>query len=164
MSPRGGAKITRTTGLSNVGSGTQFSVSGTLDLTESELPFVKTINDLRSGEIKGTNVVAHLPSKTSSELKTSRDLLMNEEIFSKVESKHGKFPVKHFIRTGMDPDTVISFIEEGKDKINLLKSFNGATLVIGAERRDGHFILTFFEPKKKSYIDSIKKRGRIISR
>lgn len=133
------------------------------DIKPENQLFLDQVNNIKSGKINEA-VIGKLPVEIAQKEQIGQDIIFNRRIGEKIAKDHGVLPAENLVITANNPTTITRFKDAlGKEKINLIKELpDGSGLVISAEKQNGHFIVTFFEPKDKAYLASIKKRGRPI--
>jgi hypothetical protein len=133
---------------------TQFKTKHIRKLNNREKRIItKIVLDL---ENKNTCNIALLPSFVSNDNK-KRLLILNNNIINKIEKDHGKIILQNLIINANDWDYVIKNVDKNTDKINLIKVINSkGLLLIGANRINGYFMLTYFEITTKNSQTKLK--------
>ena len=88
----------------------------------------------------------------------SKALVLTEDIVNKITKDHGDFPSENFVITANKPSNVV-ILDDG-NKINIVKQFGeDQYFVIGANKTNGYFTVTYFEPEDAKYVERLLKKG-----
>lgn len=126
-----------------------------------QVQFRKNLDDLVSGKTTQAHI-GNIPADIAQQKKIPEQIYIAQDKITKLKDRHQINVDESFIENLNSSDEIL-FDGNDVNKINLIKKLNdGRTLVIGARRFNGHFIVTGFHAGKDSYVESIKKRGEVI--
>jgi hypothetical protein len=108
------------------------------------------------------SVIGKLPGFASLDNK-KRNLILSKGIVQKIERDHGNIIFENLIISVNDWDYIIKNVDKNKDKINLIKLIPDSSnlFLVGANRINGYFMLTYYEiiGGKKDKLKSLLLRG-----
>lgn len=123
--------------------------------------FIKNFNEVNAEKQK-FGLVGKIEQEMATKNNIATDIVIDKYRINAIEKKHGKYAKENLILSLNKPDHIISFVDPKTDKpkLNFIKYFNDDDYFIAsAERRNGHYVITFFEPSDKSYAKSVLNRG-----
>lgn len=138
----------------------QFTNKHQLPLTENLKPKTQLVDLVKIGELE-KGALAQVPEIAFSDGK-ARPLELTSDRYAKIFQKHWPFSHENLIATANDWDYLIKDLNGVEWHINLIKELpDGSSLLIGAKRENGAFVLTHFEPTKslKKVLEDAKKNG-----
>ena len=131
------------------------------DLAGSEVLFYEKLNSIFNGTLDEA-IVGQIPHFVSKD-NESRPLILTKSIIQKIETDHGKIVPENLIINANDWDYVIRSVDGNEDKINLFKKIPDSSniLIIGANRINGYFMLTYYEvlTRNPEKLKDLLKRG-----
>lgn len=130
-------------------------------LEEIEI-FKNNLNDLKVGNTKEAHI-ANIPKEIASERGIPQEIFIAQDKLEKLKEKHSIDVDDSFVENINASDELLVY-KDNPNQINLIKKLNdGETLVVGARRFNGHFVVTGFKAGNERYLNSIKKRGEVIN-
>lgn len=130
-------------------------------LTNTEIPFLLEVEKVIKENITEV-IIGHIPKIFSADSKI-RPLMLHKDIVKKIQDKHGKIIIENLIINAHSWDIGIRNLDRISEKINLIKMIPNSQnfLLIGAEQRNGYFILTHFETEvlQDNQLKSLLGRG-----
>lgn len=110
--------------------------------------YVQNVESVKSGKIDEPVQVAVIPKEVAG---VEKQLLLQKVVVDKVSPQHNNFPSENFVITANNPSQ-IAILNDG-NKINLIKQFGEKNFfVIGANKSNGYYTVTFFEPERSNYV------------
>ncbi len=125
-----------------------------LDLiTGKLLLYLATIREIEANNVdKG--IIGFLPNHNS--------IYINSFKIKDITRKHGLIPYENLILTANNPTFYVKGMIENREFMTLAKDFGSTCFVLSTRRYEEFYVVTFFEPASKKYLESIKKRGEVL--
>ncbi len=136
----------------------QFRTFKAVDRLDKKLRYrVQIVDCFKKQSFLPARSIAVLPQVLNNKL-----LLIDGLMVDKIMRSHGDFASENLILTANKPTHLV--IINGGQKINLVKQFGeNSYFILGANKINGYYTVTFFEPENKHYIlKRVFKRGDLI--
>ncbi len=136
------------------------------NLTQPEVYLSSAISKVIKGNLNQV-AIAEIPDFVSID-KKSRPLIFSYATAAKIIRDHGTFSIENLIISADSWEWIIKNIHNDPDKINLIKRIPGGNrfFLIGANRVNGYFMVTYFEmgSKKGNQLKNLLGRGDTLDR
>lgn len=135
-------------------------------LNDNEKAFLAELKKVITLKVEQV-IIGNIPSFFSTDGK-ARSLILHKDVVKKIQDKHGEIIIENLLINTHDWDIGIKNMDNIYQKINLIKLIPESKnfLLIGAEQRNGYFILTHFETEvlQGNELKSLLGRGDFFNR